>query len=157
MRSLRGALLQAEQSQHSKIFLLCQILQFLSHLCCPSPDSLDCVHISVVLESPALNAALQLCPMGTQLRGRITSLGLLLVLDFAVLGSFFWSTSTVSRSFSAKLNSSQLNLTCAGRWSYSSSSAGHHVSCCSMLWDSRVPISLPCWGRSLYAFWPFSA
>lgn len=85
------------------------------------------------------------------------SLGLLLVLGFAVLGSFFWSTSTVSRSFSTKLNSSQLNLTCAGRWSYSSSSAGHHVSCCWMLWDSRVPISLPCWGRSLYAFWPFSA
>lgn len=83
-------LLQAEQSQLSQVFLSCQILHFLTHLQCPSLDLLECVHVCVVLGSPPLDTAIQLCPTRADSRGSITSFNLLAVLAFAGLCSLFY-------------------------------------------------------------------
>ena len=49
------SLLQAQQSQLSQPFLICQMLQPLCHLCGPLLGPLQYVHVSLVLRSPELD------------------------------------------------------------------------------------------------------
>ena len=56
------SLLQAEQFQLSQPFFIGEVLQHLHHLCGPLLDSLQSVHVSVVLRSPELDTALQVWP-----------------------------------------------------------------------------------------------
>jgi len=53
------SLLQAEESQLSHLLLIGDILQSLNHLYGPSLDSLQYVHVSLVLGSPELDTVLQ--------------------------------------------------------------------------------------------------
>jgi len=52
-------LLQAEQSQISQPFFIWEMLQSLYHLCRASLDSLQYVHVSLVLGNPELDTVLQ--------------------------------------------------------------------------------------------------
>ena len=61
-RSPEPSLLQAEQPQLFQPFLTGEMLQSLHHLSGPSLDSLQYVHISLVLGSPALDTVLQVWP-----------------------------------------------------------------------------------------------
>lgn len=64
------------------------MLQALSCLHDPSLDLLEYAHVSLVLDNPALDTALQMCLPGAEQRGRITSFDLLEVQPKRLL-SFF--------------------------------------------------------------------
>lgn len=57
-------------SQLSKSLLKWEILKSLYHLCGPALALLQNVHVSPVLESPALNPALQMCLISAEERGK---------------------------------------------------------------------------------------
>lgn len=59
---IRPSLLQAEQSQLSPPFLTREMLHSLHHLCSLSLDSLQYVHLFLVLGSPEMDSALRLWP-----------------------------------------------------------------------------------------------
>lgn len=68
-------LLQAEKSQLSQPLLVCQMLQFLPHLCGLALDSSQHVHVSQVLRGPSTVS--QMYFPRVEQRGRITFPGLL--------------------------------------------------------------------------------
>ena len=60
----------SEESQLFQLFLICQLLQSLRHLCGPFLGSLQHVHVSLVLASPELDTAPQVWPHQCWVEGK---------------------------------------------------------------------------------------
>ncbi|KAK4810494.1 hypothetical protein QYF61_004274, partial [Mycteria americana] len=74
LHNLPGQPVPAKQSQLSQPFLIGEMLQSFHHLCGPALDSLQYVHVSLVLGSPELDTGLQ-TPRSVKKEGKEVHLG----------------------------------------------------------------------------------
>ena len=63
------SLFQAEQAQFLHLVYIGELLQTLDHLCGPPPDSIQKIHLFLVLGAPDLNTVLQLGPHKSRVEG----------------------------------------------------------------------------------------